>query len=106
LAHGVSRQQCGPPLFPSKAVADVRASLQAGHGFPGDHEAFEADLQRALEASSEADLTAVAAVIVDYRGRVRLHQDPDFDIAVQEGIDLLARLKDELRGESAASSQT
>ncbi|MFD7402700.1 hypothetical protein ACFV7R_08505 [Streptomyces sp. NPDC059866] len=37
----------------------------------------------------------MAAVIVDYRGRIRLYQDPDFDIAVQEGIDLTARLKRE-----------
>ncbi|WP_367322814.1 hypothetical protein [Streptomyces sp. HUAS ZL42] len=35
------------------------------------------------------------AVIVDYRGRIRLYQDPDFDIAVQEGTDLTARLKQE-----------
>ncbi|MFI8945040.1 hypothetical protein ACIGO6_00775 [Streptomyces sp. NPDC053750] len=56
---------------------------------------MEADLQHALEASSETDLRAVAAVIVDYRGRIRLHQDPDLDIAVQEGIDLAARLKQE-----------
>ncbi|MFI2374140.1 hypothetical protein ACH5AO_03565 [Streptomyces sp. NPDC018964] len=51
------------------------------------------DLQRALEASSEVDLDAVAAVIVDYRGRIRLCQDPDFGIAVQEGLVLAAQLK-------------
>ncbi|WP_385870142.1 hypothetical protein [Streptomyces viridiviolaceus] len=44
-------------------------------------------------------------MIVDYRGRLRLHQDPDFDIAVQEGIDLTARLKQEARDQWAAASQ-
>src|SRR5690606_14838254 len=48
----------------------------AGQGFPGDEEAFEADLQRAPEASSETDPNAVAAVIVDYRGRIRLSPGP------------------------------
>ncbi|MDX3246580.1 hypothetical protein [Streptomyces sp. ME18-1-4] len=48
-----------------------------------------------METATETDLNAVAAVIVDYRGRIRLYQDPEFDIAVQEGIDLAARLKRE-----------
>ncbi|MFR0352826.1 DUF6247 family protein [Streptomyces sediminimaris] len=85
----------GPAALPLKTIGDIRAALRSGHGFPGDRDAFEADLQRALEASSETDLNAVAAVIVDYRGRIRLYQDPDFDIAVQEGIDLNAQLKQE-----------
>ncbi len=38
-------------------------------------------------------------MIVDYRGRIRLYQAPDFDIAVQEGIDLTMRLKREARVE-------
>ncbi|MDT0613388.1 hypothetical protein [Streptomyces lancefieldiae] len=97
MAHNMPTQQSVPPPFPSKAVTDVRAALQAGHGFPGDCEAFEVDLQRALEASSAADLTAVTAVITDYRGRIRLRQDPGFDIAVREGIDLSAQLKRESR---------
>ncbi|MET9196531.1 hypothetical protein ABZX60_24950 [Streptomyces olivaceus] len=84
---------------PLRTIGDVRAALLAGHGFPGDKNTFEIDLQRALAASSEADLKAVATVIVDYRGRVRLRQDPDFDIAVQEGIDLTMRLKREARAE-------
>ncbi|WP_320782211.1 DUF6247 family protein [Streptomyces sp. CRN 30] len=87
-----------PGPLPLKTLGDIRAALRSGHGFPGDRESFEADLQRALEASSETDLKAVADVIVDYRGRIRLYQDPDFDIAVQEGIDLAARLKQEARG--------
>ena len=85
----------GPAALPLKTIGDIRAALRSGHGFPGDRESFEADLQRALEASSETDLNAVATVIVDYRGRIRLYQDPEFDIAVQEGIDLAARLKQE-----------
>lgn len=41
---------------------------------------------------------------MEYRGRVRLYQDPDFDTAVQEGIDLTMRLKREARGEWATPS--
>ncbi|CAM5228910.1 DUF6247 family protein [Streptomyces fumanus] len=81
--------------LPLRTIGDIRAALRSGHGFPGDRETFEEDLQRALESSSETDLKAVATVIVDYRGRIRLYQDPDFDIAVQEGIDLATRLKRE-----------
>ncbi|WP_395570916.1 DUF6247 family protein [Streptomyces sp. BK79] len=88
-----------PASLPLRTIGDIRAALRSGHGFPGDRESFEADLQRALEASTETDLEAVATVIVDYRGRIRLYQDPDFDIALQEGIDLTARLKREARGE-------
>ncbi|MEW1869044.1 MULTISPECIES: DUF6247 family protein [Streptomyces] len=84
-----------PAPLPLRTIGDIRAALRSGHGFPGDQETFEADLQRALEASSETDLNAVAAVIVDYRGRIRLYQDPDFDIAIQEGLDLAAQLKQE-----------
>ncbi|CAL9473092.1 DUF6247 family protein [Streptomyces griseomycini] len=88
-----------PAPLQLRTIGDIRAALRSGHGFPGDQETFEADLQRALEASSETDLHAVATVIVDYRGRIRLYQDPDFDIAVQEGTDLAARLKQD--GEKA-----
>lgn len=93
-----------PAPLPLKTIGDIRGALLSEQGFPGAQEAFEADLQRALEASSESDLKAVAAVIVDYRGRLRLYQDPDFGVAVQEGIDLTTRLKQEARGEWAASS--
>ncbi|MFE1431192.1 hypothetical protein ACFW5G_02210 [Streptomyces griseoaurantiacus] len=78
-----------------RTIGDIRAALRSGHGFTGDRESFEADMQRALEASSETDLEAVAAVIVDYRGRIRLYQDRDMDTAVQEGIELAVRLKQE-----------
>ncbi|WP_308406472.1 hypothetical protein [Streptomyces sp. AC602_WCS936] len=87
-------------------VDDVRAALLAGHGFPGDQEAFEVDLQRALEATPGTDLTSVAAVILDYRGRIRLRQDPDFDVAVQEGIDLTMHLKRDARGEATHEGPT
>lgn len=85
--------------LPLRTIGDVRAALRADLGSPGDKENFESDLRRALEVSSEADLTAVATVIVDYRGRIRLCHDPDFEAAVQEGIDLTMRLKREARGE-------
>ncbi|WP_063746939.1 hypothetical protein [Streptomyces canus] len=42
---------------------------------------------RAAEVSSEADLSSVASVIVDYRGRIRLCQDPDFGTAVHGQAD-------------------
>ena len=81
-----------------RTIGGVRAALLADLGFPGDKENFESDVQRALEVSPEADHTAVVTVIVEYRGRVRLCQDPDFEAAVQEGIDLTIRLKREARG--------
>ncbi|MEF9904165.1 DUF6247 family protein [Streptomyces sp. P9-A2] len=84
-----------PAALPLRTIGDIRAALRSGLGFPGDQETFEADLQQALEASSETDLHTVASVIVDYRGRIRLYQDPDFDIAIQEGQDLTAQLKRE-----------
>ncbi|MEU0430985.1 hypothetical protein ABZ153_04955 [Streptomyces sp. NPDC006290] len=84
-----------PAPLTLRTIGDIRAALRSGHGFPGDRESFEADLQHALETSTETDLNAVAAAIVDYRGRIRLYQDPDFDVAVQEGIDLTTRLKRE-----------
>ena len=84
-------------------VGGLRDALLEGRGFPGDREAFEVDLQHAreasLKASPETDLDAVAAVVVDYRGRIRLYADPEFDIAVQEGIELAARLKREVPGQ-------
>ncbi|CAL9470929.1 hypothetical protein [Streptomyces sp. enrichment culture] len=76
-----------------RTIGDIRAALLAGQGFPGDEEAFEIDLAHALEVSSETDFTAVAAVIVDYRGRIRLRQDPTFDMALQEGVDLTWQVK-------------
>lgn len=87
-----------PTPLSLRTIGDIRAALRSGHGFPEDRESFEADLQHALESATETDLNAVAAVIVDYRGRIRLYQDPEFDIAVQEGIDLTARLKREDQG--------
>ncbi|MGW5970614.1 hypothetical protein [Streptomyces sp. NPDC055186] len=94
----VSEQHAEAPIptaLPLRTIGDIRAALRSGLGFPGDQETFEADLQQALEASSEADLHAVASVIVDHRGRIRLYQDPDFDIAIQEGQELTAQLKQE-----------
>lgn len=82
----------GLAASPLNTVGDIRAALQS-QDLPEVRESFEADLQRALETSSETGSHAVATVIVDYRGRIRLCQDPDFDIAVQEGIHLAARLK-------------
>lgn len=78
-----------------RTISDIRAAFRSGHGFPGDREKFESDLQRASETSAEKGPRSVGAVITDYRGRIRLHQDPDFGVALQEGIALTARLKRE-----------
>ncbi|MFC7985273.1 hypothetical protein [Streptomyces sp. NPDC057336] len=56
--------ETGASPFRLQTIGDVRAALLAGHGFAGDEEAFELDVQRAREATSGTDLTAV---IVDYR---------------------------------------
>ncbi|MFC7816532.1 hypothetical protein ACFUTR_18020 [Streptomyces sp. NPDC057367] len=96
----------GASPFRLLTVGDVRTALLAGHGFPGDKEAFEVDLERARESTSGTDLTAVTAVIVDFRGRVRLRQDPGFDQAVREGIDLTVKLKREAREEAPRESPT
>ncbi|WP_416966988.1 DUF6247 family protein [Streptomyces sp. 4F14] len=79
--------------LPLRTVAEIRAALREGRGFPGDREDFEADLARALEDASEAELDALAAVIVDYRGRIRLYSDPGFEDALQEGLDIAAKIK-------------
>ncbi|MHC5905371.1 DUF6247 family protein [Streptomyces sp. S6] len=82
-----------PGFPPLKTVADIRAALREGRGFPGDKEDFEVDLARALDASTAADLGKVAEVIVDYRGRIRLYSDPGFDGALQEGLEIAAKIK-------------
>ncbi len=84
--------------MPLKTVEDVRAALRAGHGFPGDRDAFEADLRQALEASSEDRPKLVNALIVDHLGRIRLRQDPGFDTAVEEGVELSTQLEVKARG--------
>lgn len=78
-----------------RTLGDVRAALRSGYGLPGDREDFERDLDRALEAASETDLHTVADVIIDYRGRIRLHCDPEYDLALQEAEQSLLSLKGE-----------
>ncbi|MER5309083.1 DUF6247 family protein [Streptomyces sp. NPDC002773] len=92
--HSSRPAQSGADM-PLRTLGDIRAALRAGRGFPGDREDFELDLTRALENSTETDLSAVAAVMVDYRGRVRLYSDPEFDLAMQEGVELAMRIKRE-----------
>ncbi|MEU1268947.1 hypothetical protein [Streptomyces sp. NPDC005799] len=41
----------GPAALPLETIGHLRTALRSGHGFPGDRESYEADLQRALEAS-------------------------------------------------------
>ncbi|MGK9459448.1 hypothetical protein ACSLFT_05295 [Streptomyces sp. G6] len=98
--------EIGAPPFHLQTVDDVRAALLAGQGFPGDKEAFEADLQRARGATSGTDLSAVTDVIVDFRGRIRLRQDPGFAQAVREGIALTMQLKRKAGDEATHGDST
>ncbi|GHE29530.1 DUF6247 family protein [Streptomyces capitiformicae] len=79
-----------PPL---RTVADIRAALRDGRGFPGDAESFEADLARALDASTATDLHQIADVIKTYAGSIRASSDPEFDDALLEGLGLIAEIK-------------
>lgn len=81
----------GPPHL--RTVADIRAALRDGRGFPGDAESFEADLARALDTATATDLHRVADVIMTYVDSIRAFSDPGFDDAVQEGLDLIAEIK-------------
>lgn len=76
-----------------RTVADIRAALRDGRGFPGDAESFEADLDRALDTATATDLHQVADVIKTYAGSIRAFSDPEFDDALQEGLDLIAEVK-------------
>ncbi|MCX4401103.1 ATP-binding protein [Streptomyces sp. NBC_01764] len=88
----------GPPHL--RTVADIRAALRDGQGFPGDAESFEADLARALDTATATDLHQVADVIKTYAGSIRAFSDPGFDDAVQqEGLDLIAEIKKATRSE-------
>ncbi|MEV6332572.1 hypothetical protein [Streptomyces sp. NPDC051909] len=80
-----------PP--PPKTVADIRAALRQGRGFPGDAESFEADLARALDASTPADLHRGSQVLNECAGSIAAFSDPEFDAAVEEGLDLIAEIK-------------
>ncbi len=78
-----------------RTVAEIRAALRDGRGFPGDAESFEADLVRALDTATATatDLHQVADVIKTYAGSIRAFSDPEFDDALQEGLDLIAEIK-------------
>jgi hypothetical protein len=88
--HAETPHASSPQL---RTVADIRAALRDGRGFPGDAESFEADLARALDASTATDLHQVADVINTYAGSIRAYSDPEFDDALQEGLDLIAEIK-------------
>ncbi|MEX3107128.1 MULTISPECIES: DUF6247 family protein [unclassified Streptomyces] len=81
--------------LPLRTVSEIRAALREGRGFPGDREDFEADLARALDASTAADLGRVAEVIRTYAGSIRAYSDPEFDEALQEGLEIIAEIKRE-----------
>ena len=69
----MTRPVPAPP--PLRTIGDIRAALRSGRGFPDDPVPFEAGLQRALEASSETDLNAVARVIVDLTEQLKRETD-------------------------------
>ncbi|MCX5391008.1 DUF6247 family protein [Streptomyces sp. NBC_00094] len=89
--------QHAEPAYPTaprlKTVGDIRAALRQGRGFPGDAESFEADLARALDASTPTDLHRVADVLNEYAGSIAAYSDPEFDAAVEEGLDLISEIK-------------
>lgn len=87
----------GPPHL--RTVADIRAALRDGRGFPDDAERFEAGFARALDTATASDLHQVADVIKTYAGSIRAFSDPGFDDAVQEGLDLIAEIKKATRSE-------
>ncbi|MFJ9520611.1 hypothetical protein ACIRPK_20460 [Kitasatospora sp. NPDC101801] len=86
-------------------VQELRAALQAGHGFAGDAEHLDSELAAQLlrrvpvdqvadvaEVGTVIDLAAVAEIFAAYRGRVLLAADRDTADAVDETVyDLLAR---------------
>ncbi|MCZ4509354.1 hypothetical protein O3Q52_14335 [Streptomyces sp. ActVer] len=88
--HAETSHASLPPL---RTVADIRSALRDGRGFPQDAESFEADLAHALDTSTAADLHQVAEVIKAYAGSIRAFSDPEFEDALQEGIDLIAQIK-------------
>jgi hypothetical protein len=98
LARGelMSAQQsetphASPPQL--RTVADIRAALRDGRGFPGDAESFEVDFARARDTAAATDLHQVADVIKTYSGSIRALSDPEFDDELREGLDLIAEVK-------------
>lgn len=90
-AQHVATPHTSPPQL--RTVAEIRAALWNGRGFPGDAESFEADLACALDASTAADLHKVADVIKTYVGSIRAFSDPELAVALQEGLGLIAEVK-------------
>ncbi|MFE5583293.1 hypothetical protein [Kitasatospora sp. NPDC056531] len=101
--HGHGESRLGLP--PMNTVQELRAALQAGHGYPGDAARLDAELAEQLlrrvpvdqldqvgEVGTVVDLVAVAKIVAAYRGRVLLAADREAAVAVEEAVnDLLAR---------------
>ncbi|MCL8014099.1 hypothetical protein [Streptomyces sp. AS02] len=57
-----------------------------GYGFPGDADDFEAELAREINHADPADLTGIARLVEEFRGRIIARQDPDFDTAIATAV--------------------
>jgi hypothetical protein len=85
--HQADRPGFSPP--PMRTLADLRTALSTW-GFPGDRDAFEAELDR-IELD---DLAQVRALTQAYRHRVLLRYDPQAMAALARST---ADVEDELR---------
>ncbi|MBH1934097.1 hypothetical protein I5Q34_07280 [Streptomyces sp. AV19] len=81
-----------------RTLRELRAALRT-HGFPGDPEAFE----RELDAAELDDLPRVREITQAYRHRVLLRLDPEGTAAVERTAeDVEAELRRKLAGGAAA----
>ncbi|MFC5953363.1 hypothetical protein ACFP51_02305 [Streptomyces pratens] len=77
----------GPPrLPPMRTMVELSAALTLGYGFPTDADDFETELAREINHADPADLSEVARLTEEFRGRVIARQDPDFDSAVAAAV--------------------
>ncbi|GAB2820296.1 hypothetical protein GCM10027073_59430 [Streptomyces chlorus] len=75
-----------PQLPPMRTIGELRAALTMGYGFPTDADDFEAELAREINHADPADLSGVARLAEEFRGRVIARQDPGFDSAVAAAV--------------------
>ncbi|WP_267244462.1 hypothetical protein [Streptomyces sp. PR69] len=77
-----------------RTLAEVRAALAAGLGFPGDLGRMDAEVAEALERAPYDDLREMSEVIAAYPGHVLARCEPGFEGALAEGLGLTRRLKE------------
>ncbi|WP_165685740.1 hypothetical protein [Streptomyces sp. KO7888] len=77
----------GHPRLPLlRAIGEMRAALKEGYGFPGDADAFEANLAHEIDYADPADMSGVIRLVEEFRGRVLARQDPAFSASVAAAI--------------------